>query len=558
MALVVTLSGLAGCSKTEKDTDDFHYSAATPVDGSRIAWDYRSMEQLAARGTYPRLLRLKDSSLAVVYESGTGSTVLIRSSDNGNTWSVPATIFSPFTSTGNGASTRVNCANPELIQLQNGNLISGCNYRPEADGIAPFSIALKRSSDNGLTWTDSLVVFHAETRFADGCWEPSFLQLPDGELQLYFANEKPYTSSNEQEISMLRSEDNGRTWTDQPVTVSFRWQHRDGMPVARVVNNEIVVVIEDNNNGQFKPYTVRCDLPDNWPSPVSGDSPNRSYALSETVDNRIYMGAPYLLVLPSGETIISYQTNRNRSSDWELSTMEVAIGDKTAHDFGMCATPFQVPVNREAKWNSIALWDEHTVVALTSSNFKSEAIAPWLIKGYLIPPLHIDHGTITEYPVFIGFKGEARLRAGIGVDNTNLYITCRVEDPSLFEDPSDKQKADGVYVSVDARNASLSGPDRGIYKLWCSYSGKLELWEGDKGHWESGPVSGIQGSVTLSADGYEEKLVIPKAALSGFNEESIRISFALSNYSSASDGYVEPLVNSMSDASNTWLKIEFE
>jgi len=37
---------------------------------------------------------------------------------------------------------------------------------------------------------------------------------------VYFANEKPYMRSDEQEISVLESWDNGNTWVDTPRTVS--------------------------------------------------------------------------------------------------------------------------------------------------------------------------------------------------------------------------------------------------------------------------------------------------------------------------------------------------
>ena len=57
-----------------------------------------------------------------------------------------------------------------------------------------------------------------------------FFQLPNGEVQVYFANEGPYTHSNEQEISMMTSVDNGKTWGGYK-TVCFRAGSRDGMPV---------------------------------------------------------------------------------------------------------------------------------------------------------------------------------------------------------------------------------------------------------------------------------------------------------------------------------------
>src|SRR5690606_38099087 len=100
----------------------------------------------------------------------------------------------------------------------------------------------------------------------------------------------------------------------------------DGMPVAILLSDEIVVAIEDNKADKFKPYTVRTKISDNWAQPVLDVSDNRHYALQEKIADSVYMGAPYLIKLPNGQTLLSYQTNENRSSNWELSTMEVAIG----------------------------------------------------------------------------------------------------------------------------------------------------------------------------------------------------------------------------------------
>ena len=75
------------------------------------------------------------------------------------------------------------------------------------------------------------------------------------------------------------------------------------------------------------------------------DSPNRAMALGEPVEDWIYMGAPYLGVLPTGETLLSYQVDDIRHDDQlgdrlPYSTMEVAIGDKNARNFVRRTRPF--------------------------------------------------------------------------------------------------------------------------------------------------------------------------------------------------------------------------
>lgn len=169
-----------------------------------IEWDETSLLRIAEEGGYPRLCRLNDGSLLVVYEDRRGNVVTKKSHNEGDTWSDPVIAYEKFEfiDPESSASAVVNIANPEIIQLANRDILLACNLRPRTEGIYPFSIALKRSSDNGRTWSDAKILYQAAPLFRDGCWEPSFLVLPDGTVQIYFANESPYRDSDEQEISI--------------------------------------------------------------------------------------------------------------------------------------------------------------------------------------------------------------------------------------------------------------------------------------------------------------------------------------------------------------------
>lgn len=350
-----------------------------------IEWDNTSLVCIAEEGGYPRLIKLVDESLLAVYENRRGDVVIKKSFDNGSTWSDPVVSFEAFnfTNTKTGEETRVNIANPEIIQLPDGDLLLAVNLRPRIEGIYPFSIALKRSSDNGATWSDADILFQAAELFRDGCWEPSFLLLPDGTIQIYFANEYPYQESDEQEISVLTSADNGFVWDSQPKKVSFRQNHRDGMPVGVHDGESVYVVIEDNVSGQFKPWIIRSSIKNSWEYPILSDSPGRYSALKNNLPDTVYAGAPYIIRTDSGIYLISYQTTENRSSNWELSTMEVVISDKP-YDFRNSTQPFDVPLNKEAKWNSLSDLGNNTIAALGSTNFNSEKTGVWMIKGKIV------------------------------------------------------------------------------------------------------------------------------------------------------------------------------
>jgi hypothetical protein len=368
--LVFTLI-ITACQPGQDDQEEYY-----------IEWDKTSLFRIAEEGGYPRLCRLNDGTLLVAYENRRGDVVVKKSRDEGVTWDDPVTAYEKFEYVDPHSSsfTTVNIANPEMVQLINGDILLACNLRPVKEGIYPFSIALKRSVDMGRTWCPAQILYRAAPFFGDGCWEPSFLILPDGTIHIYFANELPYRNSDEQEISMIQSVDHGHTWSEKPSTVSFRQGHRDGMPVAIHDGTNIYVAIEDNLSGQFKPYIIRSSVYNPWGNAVPGDSPYRYAALRSVLPDTVYAGAPYLIRTESDVYVLSYQTTHNRGSDWERSTMEVQVSS-TPSDFHNPSRPFVVPLSREAKWNSLADLGGNTIAALASTNFEGGKIGIWMIKG---------------------------------------------------------------------------------------------------------------------------------------------------------------------------------
>lgn len=555
--LVLSISTFITAVAATGNSDDNSQSPnlpqkTTPTDGIRIAWDYSSLRQLTERGGYPRSIRLQDHSVVAVYENHATGYEMRRSTDEGATWNDPIVLFTPHTVNNDKGSTRINIANSEIIQLANGDLLIACNYRPRTPEVAPFSIAIRRSTDNGDTWSPPQVIYEAQPRFTDGCWEPSFLQLPNGDVQVYFANEAPYTHSNEQEISLLTSHDNGATWGEYK-TVCFRAGSRDGMPVSKVIGDEIVCVIEDCGFVTFKPYTVRTKLSDNWSSPVLADSPQRDMALAAPVADWIYMGAPYLAVLPTGETLLSYQVDDvNRGNHFgdrvPVSTMEVTVGDSNARNFSRSTRPFPVPAGKHAVWPSVAVWDANTVVALAASNYRGRADAPYFMKGHVMRDLTVGSGEMQKYPVFIGHQGESNLRLGVSKDNSRLRIVCKVKDTDLSFD--NQKMGSGVSIYLDTRNECMNAPVEGVYKIDCSYDGKTTICQGNRGKWENSKLKGLKVTSTIVEGGYELVFTLPLR--SSYNKNNMRIAAALSTSS-----YTETLVHSDMDKPSTWLKMNF-
>lgn len=64
-------------------------------------------------------------------------------------------------------------------------LNQGYRGDPQSNGIM-----MRRSSDNGRTWSTAQIIYQGTT------WEPYALQLRSGEIQVYFTDSEPLTADS--------------------------------------------------------------------------------------------------------------------------------------------------------------------------------------------------------------------------------------------------------------------------------------------------------------------------------------------------------------------------
>lgn len=328
------------------------------------------------------MIELKNGRLVAVYAAANGNVEVVYSTDKGEHWSAPLIVAAKE---GN-----IRMDAPGITLLKDGSLLVCYNPRPpfrNTDTSKHFAIRVVKSYDNGVSWRGDQLLYEASYMFKDGCWEPAALQLPSGEIQLFFSNESIYTNSNEQNISMLRSFDNGKMWTTTPEIVSFRKGSRDGMPVPVYLpeTREILFSIEDNGFTNFKPYIIHSTLANNWSETVTANSPDRRYALLDSLKAVVYAGAPYLQVLSNANTLLSYQSTQFREGSQDVNNAEmiVTVGDAEGNNFVNPTAPFKIPVNATALWNSLLVLKDKTIVALTSTNAYSGKTEVYMIKGKL-------------------------------------------------------------------------------------------------------------------------------------------------------------------------------
>lgn len=538
------------------------------VEGIRIAWDRTTLQQLSPKDAryagYARMIVLHDGSLFCVYECQ-GATHAIRSFDNGGTWTMPVIVAALE----NGISRVV----PEALQLHDRSILVSYNLRPQGNNSDPskrFAIEVRRSMD-GDHWSEPVRVYTAGHEFINGCWEPAQIQLPSGEIQLFIANEGPYTQTNEQEITLFRSTDNGASWTAGE-KVSFRSKFRDGMPVPLQLNNgkEIIYAIEDNGieGNTFKPVIIRTPATGAWNNaPVLADSKDRIHALEER--NRIpasaYGGGPYIRQLSSGETLLSYQSTEWRNNaPWDRSDMVVAIGDNEGKNFNRKSRPFYFTDSlKTCLWNSITVLNDTTVIALSSTNGFSDNTGVWMIRGYVIRPAKARHHTLQvdgktaektgqkKLPLFIGGYGSTQVRIGLAWDDKNLYILADVKDSDVVS--SNKLRGnDGLQFYLDAGCRSTAAPVNGIFVLTIDASGALDLAEGNKGAWTSRKPSNISRAVLPAPGGYRMEVGIPWSVLGTKPGDRIRFHAVLNNVTAAGEAYHEPLSGNENEEPYTW------
>lgn len=543
-----------------------------PVDGIRIAWDYGTLTKIAPRPGrnpgycgYARMIQLNDGRLACAYESSGGTIEVTYSYDLGESWTWPDVVYI--------GQNKVPPYVPSIIQLDDGSILVAFNLRPEEPYTEDrrFGIMVRKSVNGGESWKPAQLLYEAQHTFNDGCWEPAMVQLPDGEVQLYFSNEGIYTSSNEQNISMLRSFDNGETWTEIPEIIGFRDDRRDGMPVPLLLpeRGEILVSVEDNKEGEFKPTIYREKLSDNWEDgTITADDPRRSYhPLEKPLKLMTYAGGPYLARLHSGEVLLSYQTTLNRQNIWDRSSMTVEIGDDAGTIFNRRSVPFDVPVEQWGLWNSLAVVGDNIPVAITSTNaYAYGNTEVWMIKGRIIPEFSVPQETPEPdgipaeafwrepFPYFLGARGPAHLEATLLSDRESLYLAAKMINSEMV-DSEDFESSDGIIFQVDPlRNGSIT-PTGQTYAFHMLPGGTFRVLEGDgKGWIVSGKKDGI--SLVTGTDGdttyFELSVSREFLTLDSSTEHRIGVNFVLELPESDLQGPSETIPSNDRDKPYSW------
>lgn len=529
------------------------------LDGVRINWEYASQEYVGP-GVYARVKVLSDNNLALVYSAG-GNVLISKRALGTSQWSTAQIVA-------NDPDGIYDYTNAEMIQLQDGTLIYAWNARPKSGSGARYKIMLKYSYDGGRTWVNETDLFVAGTVPKDGCWEPAMLQLPTGEIQLFFANEYQ-VPVRFQNISMVRSSDNGLTWST-PEVIAYRAGSRDGMPVPVYLHDDkgIAVAIEDPGlDGTFKPVIVHTSVDDNWHSgTVAGNSPSRWSALlgADRLATGIYAGAPYLVQLPSGETLLSIQSGEGRkiAGNENNALMQVYAGNDHAKDFSRRSTPFSsVPDNAKVLWNSLTVTPDNKVMAVSSISNLPEKNGVWLNTGTLMYPISAPYydgdWKNTGESLYIAGMSQANAAIKAQWDEDNLYLHFDVRDRKITSaaDGSAVWESDGVEVYIDPYKTGLDKLTTGLYKIAVNINGDVLAGKADGSVWRDWITDIVPVVTRPNIVNYVIDLALPWAEIGGkpaANDMAVHLKLHNNDGSAV---FHENLSGGNPDRPSTWMRL---
>ena len=416
--------------------------------------DFRSRNEISeatARAQtpyYTRVKQLPDGSYILLYnDEKNGKGVRMLRSEDGVTWGEYSTVFAPYDDK--------LYANPDALVLNNGDILVCTAWRfsktyytnPTRGGIS-----IKRSTDNGKTWGTEKIIFTGIN------WEPYMLQLRSGEIQIYWTNTTchvlPSCNNTSTGTAILRSYDNGYTWTGDP-KVPYSGQvvakqatevidgvqfYTDQMPVAVELQNGMIALALESRLNRNNTYRITMAYTsDNWANsiPLDGVGPK------DKLTNKFVGTAPYIAQFPSGEVILRYS---------RLETSTLLLADPTGHKF----SPQTVKLDNMRGWGNIELIDnEHTALVCSTARYnEGKANETHLIN---LQKVNLNHSlTIGKHEVtvdgnsaeweenrdaaFVGSDSQAqmsvrfsRCEAGLGVLIDRLDTDLTSEDYSSIK-----------------------------------------------------------------------------------------------------------------------------
>lgn len=178
-------------------------------------------------------------------------------------------------------------------------------------------MVVARSNDGGRNWNPPIIIAKGRA------WEPFILELPNGILHAYWADETPYWggSTLSQDIAMSSSFDGGRTWSAKKILIR-KTGMRPGTPIATVSSSTNMIHLTYEVVGDAaSPYITSTSASSGWvnSAPIDYSSPSSHPTNTKSMPVRApgdWGGFPYLTELNRCVLLYGYHSGSGRTGSW--------------------------------------------------------------------------------------------------------------------------------------------------------------------------------------------------------------------------------------------------
>jgi hypothetical protein len=531
-------------------------SHANATSRSSLKMNYRSYVGLGlsalgvAKPNYPRIKKMANGNYIMFYHNNQiGASCDYAISSDLKTWNAKGKIYKNYAiiDSQGGANER-RFSTCDAVVLSNGDILAVASYRADIGYRSrplDAGVILRRSTDNGNTWSDPIEIYRGVN------WEPYLLQLPSGEIHCYFTDsDRTLIEGTDTGTAMVVSDDNGNTWTPSFGTAPYyvlRTKHikngntyfNDQMPSVIKLNNsnELVAALEANIGNYYISFGYSGEDGQWTHLTVDEEGP-------EDRNDLAFRGsAPYIRQFLSGETVLSY----NLSSKFHLK-----VGDTSARYFGEAYTPFS-----GGYWGSLELEDSHQIIGVMPNTTNGEVMLSKFILNHSIKATQRSitvNGDNSEWQdtdeaLFVGEKSQAQATLRASVDNDSVYFLIEVLDEVI-------STADyaTIFISPVTSDDVLNNE---AYQIKVSYDGMRASYTYNSG-WINGDIGATvqatyRGTISQNQDkdhGYAVEIAIPRSKLN-IKSGQLLVNFSMTDSESGEDA----IFNTTSTSTAKWIPL---
>ena len=571
------------------DTNTLTDDHAGETEQSTIETNFRNSYTMTAKDMglltgylwYPRIKKLAEDDYILFFQNGRwGPNVYYAKSTDGRNWGEPVVLFKQkLVQDGKYKRAYATC---DAILLENGDLVAAAIFRPLEGTQAPSrfnmeerGIAVKISHDKGLTWTEENIVYHSRV------WEPSFLQLPNGDLQMYLTHSGPKDaifktqmgSEVSSGIAMLVSKDNGVTW--EPDALSYPYEATriaqqkiydyngiaimtDQMPVAILLHDGETIAMAAESKwpaGGHRLTLIRSH--DFFATELAMDE----YGPSDRTNNIVTAAGPYLAQFPSGEILVSLFASKQ---------MKVFLGNETATELYTNRTFLPLGKDVAGLWGSIEITGTHTALISAGDVIVEPNVVNNLrTNGLAIAEVVLNHrvdakraavtldGRTNDWwdntdALFVGSDSQAQASLRFAHDTESIYLLSERLDYDL-------QKTDKITVTL----ARTGGKEQ--IKLVLSAEGiesaQYTDSDGKRSALDADTIpcaTRVYGTLNNSSDtdeGIVHELSLPRELLNITAEEELAVFVKLQNVDEGASAKFDTFDGTNESDKTTWLRV---